>query len=46
LTDLGQTVNPVPVKCFEERVEKLITAGTTKSEIHKMIVENPAFIVE
>lgn len=45
-TDLGQAINPAPVKCFEEYINKLIAAGITKSEMHKMIVENPAYLVE
>lgn len=45
-TDLGQSVNPEPVKMFEEYVGKLLDAGITSDEIHAMIVTNPAEIIE
>ena len=45
-TDLGQAINPEPVKMFEEYVGKLLDAGITSDEIHAMIVTNPAKIIE
>lgn len=45
-TDLGQAVNPAPVPMFEKYVQELLNAGVTKDEIHCMIVENPARLVE
>lgn len=45
-TDLGQNINPEPVKMFEEYVAKLLDAGITKEEMHKMIVSNPAYLAE
>ena len=45
-TDLGQAVNPEPVKMFEEYVQRLLDAGITADEMHCMIVSNPAKLVE
>ena len=45
-TDLGQAINPEPVKMFEEYVRKLLDAGITESEMRLMIVDNPAYLVE
>lgn len=45
-TDLGQAINPEPVKMFEEYVQKLLDAGVTEEEMHRMIVTNPASLVE
>lgn len=45
-TDLGQAINPEPVKAFEEYVQKLLDADITQEEIRLMIAENPAKLVE
>lgn len=45
-TDLGQAINPEPVKMFEEYVQKLLDAGVTEEEMRLMIVTNPASLVE
>lgn len=45
-TDLGQAINPEPVKAFEEYVKKLLDAGVTQEEMQLMIAENPAKLVE
>ena len=45
-TDLGQAVNPDPVTEFEAYVQKLLDAGITEEEMHMMIVENPAKLIE
>lgn len=44
-TDLGQKINPEPVKMFEEYVGKLLEAGVTEDEMHQMIVVNPERIM-
>ena len=45
-TDLGQAVNPEPVRMFEKYVQELLEAGVTREEMDWMIVKNPALLVE
>ena len=45
-TDLGQAINPEPVKMFEEYLLKLLDAGISEHEIRGMTAVNPALLVE
>ncbi len=45
-TDLGQAINPEPVKIFEEYLLKLLDAGISEHEIRGMTAVNPALLVE
>lgn len=45
-TDLGQAINPEPVKMFGEYLTKLLDAGISEQEIRQMTAVNPAMLVE
>ena len=45
-TDLGQAINPEPVKMFGEYLTKLLDAGISEQEIRQMTAINPALLVE
>lgn len=44
-TDLGQVLNPPPVAGFTTFAEGLVRAGTSVSQLRRMIVENPRMLL-